>query len=410
MSTPSPVRAEIIVVGTELLRGGRLDRNGPFLLRELGRMGFEVTRVAIVPDETPSIAADVRAAIGRAIEVIIVCGGLGPTRDDVTREAIAASTGVPLAVDDAALADVRARAATFGDSSEETARRQAMVFRGGRWFGNTVGVAPALALTHGPSTLFLLPGPPGEMQEMFRRTVQRELAARVPCRATALVRTVGVREVEVSGMVDPLLTARPDVSVSYLPQPATVDVVISSCSRPVTDLLAAMRKRLGARIYAEDERSLEEVVEQLLVSRGARLVTAESCTGGLVGEILTSVPGSSRCFHGGVVVYSNELKERLLGVPKDLLQRYGAVSEEVARAMARGARERLGAEWALSITGIAGPEGGSPDKPVGLVFCGLAGPDGECRVERHGLGGDRAAVRLASARLALDLLRRRLRA
>jgi nicotinamide-nucleotide amidase len=400
------MKAEIIVVGSELVRGHRTDKNGPFLCLELGRLGLDVCRMTLIPDRPACITADTAGAVSRRAEVLMICGGLGPTVDDVTREAVAAALGQQLVIDEELRREVSGRAASFGDVSDTAIDRQSLVFPGARWFANRVGVAPGLAVQHGPTTVYLLPGPPPEMQEMFRRAVQPELSGRAPTRWVRILRTVGRREVAVAAAVEPLLMVRPGMTVAYLPGPGVVDVVLSCDLASHDDAADGVREALGDCVYGEDAQTLEEVVEELLVQRSQHLVTAESCTGGMVAGLLTSVPGSSRVFLGGVVAYSNSLKERLLGVPGSLLERCGAVSAEVAQAMARGALERLGGQWALSITGIAGPDGGSVDKPVGLVFHGLAGLDGRCEVARHLLGGDRAAIRLASARFALDLLRR----
>ncbi len=404
MSRTRP-RAEVVVVGSELLRGIRADRNGPFLALALGRSGVETRRITLVPDDRSAIAQAVRGGLEAGVDVLVVAGGLGPTEDDCTREAVAQAVGVELELREDLVPLVRARALSFGDEGEEHARRQSLVFRGGRWCANEVGVAPGLAIDHGSTAVYVLPGPPRELQDLFARWVKLELASALPTSWGATVRTVGLRETAVSELLRHLALP-PDVEVAYLPGPATVDIVLSGGEPHSDDVVQTVIRALGPHVYATDERSLEDVVEGLLVERGQFVVTAESCTGGMVADLLTSVPGSSRCFLGGVVAYSNELKERLLGVPADLLRAHGAVSAEVARAMALGALERIGGDWAVSITGIAGPGGGSADKPVGLVFHALARPEGTCEVRRHLLGGDRQFVRLASARLALDLLRR----
>lgn len=399
--------AYVVVVGNELIRG-RPDANGPFLARELSNLGFQVAKVAVVGDDQEAVAWEVRAGLDRGVAVLVVCGGLGPTRDDVTRRAVADALGVDLVPSPEAMASVRARAATFGDVDEASVASQGMVLEGGEWLANQVGVAPGLYARKGLTDVYVLPGPPPELQDMFSREVKPRVAGRAGPWSWALVRTVGLREVTVSARVAPVLRQHPQVEVAFLPSPAMVDVVLSSRTTDVSAAAGAVVSCLGASVYDTGGRSLEEVVEAMLVARGQHLVTAESCTGGMLGELLTSVPGSSACYRGGVVAYSNELKEHLLDVPAEMLLRHGAVSQEVARAMATGARARLGGDWAVSITGIAGPGGGTPAKPVGLVFCGLAGPDGLSAVERHQLGGDRASIRMASARLALDLLRRHL--
>lgn len=401
-------RAEIIIVGSELLLGHRADRNVQFLARELSLAGLKVQRATVVPDRRESIAARVTEALDLDAEVVVVSGGLGPTPDDVTREGVADALGASLTVHEEARNEVRRRAAAFGDTALDAVDRQAWMIPGAAWFVNHVGVAPGLAVSRGCSTVYLLPGPPRELQDMFLRCVRPQIRRVGSALSVAVLRTVGLREGAVAEMMEQALGSTPGSRAAYLPAPGVVDVVLSADSGEALAVAAARaRERLGDHVYGENDRSLEEVVGTLLVERGDRVVTAESCTGGLVGELLTSVPGSSRYVRGGVVAYSNEIKEELLGVPGELLHCHGAVSAEVASAMASGARARLGGEWAVSVTGIAGPGGATADKPVGLVFHAVAGPCG-IEVTRHLLGGDRATVRLAGARLALDLLRRRL--
>ncbi|MBN1426713.1 CinA family nicotinamide mononucleotide deamidase-related protein [Candidatus Fermentibacteria bacterium] len=408
MSGSRRARAEIIVVGTELLQGYRADRHVPFLTVELRRAGLDVRRATVVPDQRQCVAASVALALDSDATVVIVCGGVGPTPDDVTKDAVADALGTTLKMDDNAREEIRRRASVFGDVSPDAVDRQAMVVPGARLLTNHVGVAPGLAVSRGSATVYLLPGPPAELRDMFLRYVGPEIRRTASPGWVAMIRTASLREVTVAEMVSDALGLGQRVTAAYLPAPGIVDVLLSANSkRTLASAVAKVRKRLGCRIYSENGGELEEVVGALLTARGNSLVTAESCTGGLVAQLLTSIPGSSRYVLGGVVAYSNGLKERLLGVPGDMLRRHGAVSAEVASAMAEGARERLGGDWAISVTGIAGPDGGTEDKPVGLVLHGLAGPGG-VDVARHVLGGDRAAVRMASARLALDFLRGRL--
>lgn len=412
------VVAEIAVIGSELIEGRRQDKNGGFLAKELTRLGVSVGRIVLMPDTPEAIREEVSDILERSPSILIVCGGLGPTSDDITKDAVASTLGIRLVQDDQALASVRDRVASFrrdeasiSAAAEQGARKQAIIFEDGRWFPNRVGVALGVAITVDETEVYLLPGPPRELEDMFAREIAPDIQSRfgVKDRLVRLFRTAGLREIELFSKVDPLMGPTRGIEVSFLPSPGLVDVVLSAASErkeQLAEKAGAIRSVLGTAVYSEDDVDLQTLIGQELERRCEFVATAESCTAGGVARLITEIPGSSRYFLGGIIAYHNDVKQRLLGVRPEELELSGAVSFEVAHAMACGARERLKSDWALSVTGIAGPGGGSEKKPVGLVYFGLAFPDGTVTVAKRILGGDRTAVRLASTRLALDLLRR----
>jgi nicotinamide-nucleotide amidase len=416
--TSDPVVTEIVVIGSELIDGRRQDKNGGFLAKELAHLGVSVRRIALVPDTLDAIKQEISEILQRRPSILVLCGGLGPTSDDITKEIVASTLGMNLVTDEQALTNVRDRVASFrrdeaslSMAAEQGIRKQATVFENGRWFPNRVGVAVGVATTIDGTEVYLLPGPPRELQEMVVHEVVPDIQTRfrLEDRLVRLFRTAGLREVEVFGKVDPLMGISRGIDVSFLPSPGLVDVVLKAPAErgeQLAEKAGAIRSVLGTAVYAEEDIDLPTLVGRELERRCEFLVTAESCTAGGVARLITEIPGSSRYFLGGIVAYHNDIKQRLLGVRPEELEVYGAVSFEVAHAMARGARERLSSDWAISVTGIAGPEGGSEKKPVGLVYFGLACPDGTVTVSKRVLGGDRTSIRFASVRLALDLLRR----
>ncbi len=411
--------AEVLVLGSELVQGRRNDENGPFLAIELTRLGFNVGRICLAPDDPDVIERELLLSIERGVDLVIVCGGLGPTRDDVTKEVVAKALELILERDEKALSYLRARMSSLhhGQSgsapklTEESLQKQALGFRSGRWFENRVGLAPGLSVGSGSTEVYLLPGPPRELKDVFKWEIIPDIRNRFAAvsHPVRLFRTAGLREIELFSVVDPLIEFNAGIDVSYFASPGVVDVVLSS--KPGGESLLAtkasrVREVLGPSVYAEEERELQELIGDELERRCEFLATAESCTAGWVSQLITEVPGSSGYFLGGIVAYQDRVKRQLLSVPEEDLELYGAVSYEVAKAMALGVKEKLGSNWALSVTGIAGPEGGSREKPVGLVYHGLAFPHGQVRVFKYHLSGDREVIRLAGARLALDLLRR----
>jgi nicotinamide-nucleotide amidase len=409
-------RAAIVVTGSELVRGERADRNGPFLAAEAVRLGLEPVRVTIVGDR----AEDLERAFSEAFaaDLCLVSGGLGPTHDDRTVELVARAAGRQLVLDEALERQIgeisRAIAERLGRSYAEFTtgvRKQATLPEGGISLG-LAGTAPGVVLDTGACVVVVLPGPPRELQRLWPRALDTEpvqrVLARAPAREHRVLRFFGTPESAVAEAlaaaggegegVDVTICAREfEIHVDLFSEPTAVERGAA--------VAASLRATLGQYLFTEDERSISEIVLDLCRARGLTLATAESCTGGLVASRLTAVPGASDVFVGGVVAYSNEVKGAELGVPEALVAQHGAVSAEVAAAMANGARARLDAGVAVAVTGVAGPGGGTPEKPVGLVFAHAVGPDGE-RSVRTELPGDREMIRGRATAASLHLVRR----
>ena len=416
MTAAAPRPLELVTIGDELLAGATVDSNSAALGRAVETVGWRVARRATVGDDAGAIAGAVRDALDRC-GAVLCTGGLGPTRDDVTKTAVARIFGRALRFDDALWRALEERWARIGGRIPQANRSQAEVPDGAAVFPNPRGTAPGLALEDERGRFcVLLPGVPSEMQGILETSVLAWLAPRGgPVRAyRRLVRTTGIAESAVADRLAPELDRFRGLEVAFLPDPVGVDLRLSAWSESEKEARARLdraeevvRERLGDRVYATGERDLAEVVGALLRERGLRLAVAESCTGGLVGARLTAIPGSSETFWGGVLAYDDAAKTELLGVAPDMIERHGAVSEEVATAMAAGVRARSGTEVGVAVTGIAGPAGGTPDKPVGTVCLAVSASDGERAVRRH-LPGDRAQIRSRAAQAALDLVRRTL--
>ncbi|MGH9867547.1 MAG: CinA family nicotinamide mononucleotide deamidase-related protein [Candidatus Polarisedimenticolia bacterium] len=402
--------AAIVAVGTELVADGRPDSNGVAISRLLAARGIATRLRTLVPDDENEIAR-VLAEAARSHRLILVTGGLGPTLDDVTREAAALAFGLTLAEDPQVAEELAAKMRSRGRELTAAGRRQAMVPVGAEPLPNSAGTAPGIALTLSSGTrVFLMPGVPHEMQRMMVEQVLPRLGtwARAPLAWRGL-KAAGLTEVQVQERVRDLVDASPGASLTILASPMEITLILRADDPRDVDRMARLAAaRLGDDLVTEDlSVGVEDVAGHMLERLGLTLATAESCTGGLLGSLVTRVPGSSRWFLQGWVTYANEAKIRALGVPADLLAAHGAVSGEVAEAMASRAKLLSGASRSLSITGVAGPDGGTPEKPVGLVFIGLASEDG-CLVTRHHFLGDRETIRLFAARMALDRLRRSL--
>jgi competence/damage-inducible protein CinA-like protein len=409
-------RAVVVVTGSELVRGERTDLNGPFLARESLRLGLEPARIAIVGDGPDELAAALRE--GLEAEACLVSGGLGPTHDDRTVEMVARAAGVPLVLD----RELEREIETVSRAAAERLRRPYGDFAAGVTKQATrpagalslglAGTAPGLVLRSGGCVVVVLPGPPAELQRLWPRALEtepvRELLARAQPPGRRVLRLFGVSE---SAVARALAEAGGDgdgveATICARDFEIHVDLVVEPGAEERADALeAGLVPPLERWLYSRDERPIEEHVLALLRARGLGLATAESCTGGMVAARLTGVPGASESFLGGVVAYSDELKTRGLGVSTELLEEHGAVSAAVAEAMARGARERLGTDVAVAVTGIAGPDGGTPDKPVGLVYLHAEGPDGGLGRE-FSFPGDRGSIRARSTVGALHLVRR----
>ena len=378
------MRAEIVSVGDELLKGQRVNTNAAFMAAALAGIGVPVGRVVACSDGEEEIAAVFAESLERA-DIVLVTGGLGPTRDDRTKEAARHLLGRGLELSEEAFANVVSRAGKRGVEMTESLRDQAMVIEGSHVIANTKGTAAGMMLCcpdrFQNHYLVLMPGVPSEMKAMMELTVLPWFAALsdTVIRHTP-IKTVGIGESTLAEMLVDIEDALPaGTTLAYLPHAAGVTLMISTlgCEREVVErdnltIVDAIFQRAGKFIYATKEVSLEATIVGMLSAGGLTVAVAESCTGGLVASRLTDVPGSSASFLQGFVVYSNQAKERSLGVPKEIIEKFGAVSEEVARAMALGCLEKSGADFALSTTGIAGPSGGSLEKPVGMLCLAIA--------------------------------------
>jgi competence/damage-inducible protein CinA-like protein len=407
------MRAELIAVGSELLGTLRSETNSLWLTDELLAIGVEVAARVTVADDLALLESVFRQALSRA-EVVIATGGLGPTEDDLTREAAAAALGRSLRRDEGILDALRARFARFQRPMAAVNEKQADVIEGGLVLPNPRGTAPGQRVDHEGGQLFLLPGPPHEMKAMFTeqvRPVVRERAGGVVLR-TRVLRIAAMGESDVEQMVAPVYKTFANPKTTILGAAGQVELHLTAEARSEAEaeerieaLAAGIRAALPGRVFSEDGRDLPEVVAALLSERGITLALAESCTGGLLSARLTDVPGASRFLDRSFVTYSDRAKVDELGVDAALIGRVGAVSEEVAAAMAAGARRASGASVGVGITGIAGPDGGTPEKPVGLVFVALDGAAGT-RVRRAVFPGSRERVRHQATQVALEMLRR----
>ena len=406
------MRAEILAVGSELLTPGRIETNGTWLTGRLLELGFAVGARVTVADDAALLESAFRAALARA-EIVIATGGLGPTEDDLTREAAAGALGRGLSRDAAQVDLLKARFARYNRVMAPVNEKQADVIEGAVVLPNERGTAPGQRVDVGGGALFLLPGPPSEMQPMFEAQVVPWLRQKAGPRVirTRVLKIAGMSESDVEQAVAPIYKTFENPRTTILSNPGLVELyfVAEGEEKDTAALLEALaapvRERLGSAVFSDDGRDLPHVVADLLRERRLTLALAESCTGGLVSARLTEIPGSSAFLERAFVTYSNKSKVEELGVPAELLERHGAVSEEVAREMARGARRVAGTDIAASLTGIAGPDGGTAEKPVGLVYLALDGAAGE-RVRRAHFAGTRERVRNQAAQALLDMIRR----
>jgi nicotinamide-nucleotide amidase len=408
--------AEIVTIGTEMLLGDLVDTNTAWLSARLATLGVGVYRHTTVGDNRDRIADALKEAASRA-DLVITTGGLGPTSDDLTNECLAAVTGRGMVEYPEARAHVDEMFRRFGRKPTPSNYKQALFPDGTKLIPNSLGTAPG-ALLEADGTLFAtLPGVPSEMRGMFEETLEPLIRARTD--GSIVSRTLwfaGIGESALAEKVQDFLDAS-DPTVAPLAGQGKVRLRITTraatpeeAEERIAPVEEEILSRLGDYYFGEDEETLESAVARLLEAQNATLALAESCTGGLLAKRLTDVPGSSAYFKEGLVTYSNESKERLLGVPHELLVEHGAVSEPVARAMAEGARELAGTDYGLSVTGVAGPDGGTEEKPVGLVFVGLSDAEGTFaeKLDLSAWARSREAIRERSANRAFDLLRRRL--
>jgi len=416
--------AQVIAVGSELLGWTRLDTNSLYLAERLSSLGIEMRVKAVVGDERDDLASVFREALARA-DLVIVTGGLGPTDDDLTRDVVADVLQLPLHVDEAIIAGIEKRFARRGLRMPDVNRRQAQVPRGATVLPNPNGTAPGLFIERmragEPCAVVLLPGPPRELQPMFDALCAGALAAHTG--PEKLYRTslfvTGRSESHVEEAVQPIYSrwrdATPPISTTVLAAPGQIELHLTlretdqaRADARLTQASAELQRALGSDVFSVDGRHMEEIVGEQLRVRSYTFAAAESCTGGLLTSRLTDVPGSSAYVRAAVVAYDNDAKVTLLGVPKPLIEEHGAVSEPVAIAMAEGVRGRTGADVAVSITGIAGPGGGSEQKPVGTVVIAVCAPGQPTFVRTHSFIGGRAQVKFQSTQAALDRVRRML--
>ncbi|MDW8107046.1 MAG: competence/damage-inducible protein A [Armatimonadota bacterium] len=401
---------ELVSIGTELLLGQIVDTNAAWLSARLAEIGVSLYRRTTVGDNLERIVSALREALSRADGVIAI-GGLGPTDDDLTREAIATVLGEPLVLDEAEATRIKAFFAARGREATERQLRQALRPASAQPIPNPYGTAPGLYAEWQGKLIFALPGPPNEFQPMATEQVLPRLAARTGGRVirSRVLRLCGIGESDAEAQLHDLVSSE-NPTLAPLAKLGEVHFRITAradspeaAEQMISTMERAVRERLGAYIYGTDETTFEQAVVHKLIEVGQSLAVAESCTGGLLGHRITSVPGSSEVFIGGVICYSNALKQALLGVPEEVLATHGAVSEPTARAMAEGVRQRLGSYWGIGITGIAGPGGGTPTKPVGLVYVGISDPT--ATVVRHQVfPGDRETIKYRATQYALWLL------
>jgi len=408
-----PLAASIVAIGSEMLGPLRQDTNSLWLSARLEEVGIPIVRKSIVGDDPALVAAELGVA-ARTARYVFTTGGRGPTADDVTVAAVASWLGARLERNEAFVVRMRERFARRGFVMPACNEKQADFIVGARVLENPRGTAPGFWAERDGVEVVVLPGVPSEMKEIMEGTVLPELKARTAgvVGRRRVLRIAGMGESAVEELVAPVYAKWKDDPVTILASPGEVQLHLAVRGRPdeAEERLAALeadfRAALGSRIFGEDGEDLARVVGRLLRESGRTVAFAESCTGGMVASLVTDVPGSSVYFLGGVVTYANDAKENILDVDPEVLRRFGAVSEETARAMARGVRDRFGADVGLSVTGIAGPDGGTPEKPVGTVHFGLSARSGTELAKKRLFVGDRAVVRRAASIQALELLRR----
>jgi len=413
------VNAEIIAVGSEMLTPYRMDTNSLYLTGELNQLGIDVIFKSVVGDNFRRLVSAAQHGLFRS-DIVIFSGGLGPTEDDLTREAVAESLGLTLKRDPEILERLEKRFAERGWKMSSNNAKQADVIDGATVLPNPNGTAPGQWLAGQfdgrEHIIVLLPGPPHEMKALFESEVRDRLRAKVP-RAHLAIRTLKIAmlgESAVDSRVAPIYKRYEDVETTILAGAGEIELhfksraaTLEAAQRRVDEVAGLVEDELDDAVYSRDGASLEQIVGYWLQMRGATLSAAESCTGGLLAERITSVPGSSRYFLGGAVVYSNNLKTEFAGVPAEMIDRHGAVSREVAAALAEGIRYRCESTLGVGITGVAGPGGGSPEKPVGLVYHAVASDQGTEVVQRN-FPGDRKRIRRFASTMALDMVRKKL--
>jgi len=413
------VNAEIIAVGSELLTPYRMDTNSLYLTEQLNALGVDVSFKGIVGDDLNALVAAVQHGLFRS-DILIFSGGLGPTEDDLTREAVAEALGLKLERDQEIVHRLEQRFASRGLTMTQNNSKQGDIIEGATVLPNPNGTAPGQWISGEfdgrEHILILLPGPPHELKALFEGEVRERLRAKVPI-AHIFMRTLKIAmlgESAVDARVAPIYKQYPDVQTTILAGAGEIELhfktraaTLDAARARADEVAGLVEDELDDAVFSRNGESLEQIVSYWLQMRSATLAVAESCTGGLLAERITSISGSSRYFLGGAVVYSNQLKTELAGVPAEMINRHGAVSREVAAALAEGIRYRCEASLGVGITGIAGPTGGTSEKPVGLVYHAVAGDSGTEVVERK-YPGDRKRIRRFASTMALDMLRKKL--
>jgi nicotinamide-nucleotide amidase len=403
---------EVLAIGNELLDGRVADTNSQRLASALGEVGLEISQRVTVVDEEQAIIEAARAAVARGTELCVVSGGLGPTADDVTAAAFAGLAGVELVRDAAWVERIESRFASRGFPVSENQRQQADRPRGAELIENPGGTAPGFSLWFEGCRFVAVPGVPSEFDAMVESAVVAPLRVHASVRARHELRTFGLIEGEVDRRLKPVIERFPEVGVGFRATFPEIHVTLSAgegATESLTEALVATRAALGPSLFSESGEAFAATVLRSLRERGLTLATAESCTGGLAGDMLTDDPGSSDTYLGGVVAYHNQAKVELLNVEPATLERHGAVSEKTVSEMAEGVRQRLGAQVGIATSGVAGPGGGSEDKPVGTVWLAMVGP-GIAKTRKLSLPFDRRRNKVVSAYAALELVRRSLRA
>jgi len=411
-------KAEIIAIGDELLNGDVENTTTPFIIDQIRSLGYDLIRATTVGDETDRIARAVQGALGAA-EIVILTGGLGPTPDDITREALAKAIDSPLEFKPELWQEIQRLFEQRGKSTPPANINQAYLPFHAQAVPNSVGTACGIIVEHHEAAIILLPGPPHELRRMWLDSIQPYLERCYPAnpldqQQSRLFKIYGLGESEVMERLGRLLEATREMSVQFgfYPRAGEVHITIKACGAGqetgalLDHLSVSLQNLLGADLYGIGDDTLPAITGALLKERQQTVATAESCTGGLVAHYLTGVPGSSDYFRGGIVAYQNEIKKKLLGVSGETIDNFGVVSEQTVMAMATGARAALGADFGIATSGIAGPAGGTPELPVGTVYAGLATPDGQSATKIFLPRSSRGLIKTMASKKAIDLLRR----
>ncbi|MEK6680072.1 MAG: competence/damage-inducible protein A [Nitrospirota bacterium] len=409
--------AELIAVGSELLSWDKAETNSLYISKQLNLLGINVRFKSIVGDAESDIEAVLKAAVSRS-QVVIITGGLGPTEDDLTRKAVAKALKRGLVLKEELIEKIKKRFESMGKAMPKNNERQALMPNKAVVIDNPIGTAPGFAIEHDKVLIICLPGVPAEMQRMFEEGAVPLIKKRIDVSEAVrlwIIRTCGIAEAKVDELIGDLYAADKNIRIGLAAGEKGVDVRITSSkaseietSRLSAELEEKITAILKDYIYGFDNEEMEEIVVRLLMEKGAKLAVAESCTGGLISKRLTDVSGSSACFDRGIVSYSNEAKIQMLKISNDLIKAYGAVSSQVAMAMAESVRRISNTELGIGVTGIAGPTGGTPEKPVGLVYIAISEKGKETRCKGYNFAGNRGMIRMKASQFALNIIRRAL--